>query len=55
MLFRSARAFGSMVSLQQGEMVRVPVAEAIGHLKVVRPDLLRVSALFAPQAPPTEG
>ena len=50
-----ARAFGSMVSLQQGEMVRVPVAEAIGHLKVVRPDLLRVSALFAPQAPPTEG
>lgn len=48
-------AFGSMVALQNGSIVRVPVAEGVGHLKVVEPDLLRTSALFAPQWPPTGG
>lgn len=48
-------AFGSMVALQDGAIVRVPVAEGVGHLKVVEPDLLRVSGLFAPQPPPTGG
>jgi 6-phosphofructokinase 1 len=48
-------AFGSMVALQGGDIVRVPVAEGVGHLKLVRPDLLRVSELFAPQPPPTGG
>lgn len=54
------RAFGQMVALQCGEIVRVPVADAIGHLKVVPPDLLRTRALFhpppaRPAAPLSEG
>jgi 6-phosphofructokinase 1 len=49
------RAFGSMVALQSDRIVRVPVAEGVGQLKVVEPDLLRASALFAPQWPPTGG
>ena len=32
-------AFGSMVALQAGEIVRVPLAEAVGKLKTVDPDL----------------
>jgi len=48
-------AFGSMVALQNGSIVRVPVAEGVGHLKVVEPDLLRVSSLFSPQRPATGG
>jgi 6-phosphofructokinase 1 len=48
-------AFGSMVALQDGAIVRVPVADGVGHLKVVEPDLLRVSELFAPQRPAIGG
>jgi 6-phosphofructokinase 1 len=32
-------AFGQMVALQAGEIVRVPLAEAVGTLKTVDPDL----------------
>jgi 6-phosphofructokinase 1 len=32
-------AFGQMVALQAGEIVRVPLAEAVGTLKLVDPDL----------------
>lgn len=39
-------AFGDMVALQSGEIVRVPVAEAVAHLKAVAPDLLRASGIF---------
>ncbi|WP_426572565.1 ATP-dependent 6-phosphofructokinase [Aquihabitans sp. McL0605] len=46
-------AFGSMVALQHGAIVRVPVAEGVGHLKMVEPDLLRTAALFEPQHPRT--
>ena len=41
-------ALGSMVALQAGAIVRVPVADGVGHLKMVEPDLLRTSALFQP-------
>lgn len=47
-------AFGSMVALQHGAITRVPVADAIGHLKRVEPDLLRTAAVFAPPLPPAE-
>ncbi len=43
--------FGQMVALQCGAIVRVPVSEAVGHLKTVAPDILRAGALFHPQAP----
>src|SRR5438067_6866522 len=33
-------AFGSMVALQAGDIVRVPIAEAVGTLKTVDPGLL---------------
>ncbi|MCB1039256.1 MAG: 6-phosphofructokinase, partial [Acidimicrobiales bacterium] len=46
------RGFGQMVALQQGEMRRVPVAEAVGHQKEVGDDLLRVSRLFRPPLDP---
>ena len=32
-------AFGHMVALQAGQIVRVPLAEAVGELKLVEPDL----------------
>ena len=32
-------AFGQMVALQAGEIVRVPLAEAVGELKLVDPAL----------------
>ncbi|MCU1497120.1 MAG: pyrophosphate-dependent phosphofructokinase [Acidimicrobiales bacterium] len=47
----AAQAFGSMVALQQNHIVRIPVEEAVGHLKVVDPDLLRDGALFQPPRP----
>ena len=50
----AAGAFGSMVALQHGAIVRVPVAEGVGHLKMVEPDLLRTSALFAPPVPTSD-
>ena len=40
------RHFGSMVALQAGKIVPVPVAEAVAHLKQVAPDLLRVGDIF---------
>lgn len=45
------RAFGHMVALQSGAIVRVPVADAIGHLKPVSPALLRAATMFHPPAP----
>ena len=32
-------AFGTMVALQAGQIVRVPLAEAVGELKLVDPEL----------------
>ncbi|MEZ5140313.1 MAG: 6-phosphofructokinase [Acidimicrobiales bacterium] len=48
------RAFGEMVALRHGDIVRVPVAEAVGHQKVVDPALLRVARVFAPPLPDDE-
>lgn len=45
------RAFGSMVALQADRIVRVPVAEVVGHLKHVDQELLRTSAMFHPPPP----
>jgi 6-phosphofructokinase 1 len=42
-------AFGSMVALQDGSIVRVPVTEAVGRLKPAPAELLRVANLFQPQ------
>jgi phosphofructokinase-like protein len=39
-------AFGSMVALQAGQIVRVPIDEAVGTLKLVDPDLLHGVAEF---------
>ncbi len=52
-------ALGQMVALQGGRIVRVPVIDAVGHLKHVDHELLRVASIFHPphpEAPPvTEG
>ena len=47
-------AWGQMVALQKGRIERVPVAEAIGSLKMVEPDLLRLNAMFQPRIPGDE-
>jgi 6-phosphofructokinase 1 len=39
-------AFGQMVALQAGKIVRVPLTEAVAELKTVDPDLLAVAELF---------
>ena len=39
-------AFGSMVALQAGSIVRVPLAAAVGELKLVDPDLYDVASVF---------
>ncbi|CAN5274438.1 6-phosphofructokinase [soil metagenome] len=39
-------AFGSMVALRAGEIVRVPLGEATGELKLVDPDLYEVASAF---------
>jgi len=39
-------AFGQMVALRAGEIVRVPLAEAVGSLKTVDPRLLEVAEVF---------
>ena len=39
-------AFGSMVALQAGSIVRVPLAEAVGTLKLVDPELYEVASVF---------
>jgi len=43
-------AFGDMVALQGGEIVRVPVAEAVGHQKMVDAEMLRIASVFEPPA-----
>jgi phosphofructokinase-like protein len=39
-------AFGQMVALRNAKIVRVPLAEAVGSLKTVDPDLLGVAETF---------
>ena len=39
-------AFGQMVALRAGEIVRVPLAEATGELKLVDPALYEVAEVF---------
>jgi phosphofructokinase-like protein len=39
-------AFGSMVALRAGSIVRVPLAEAVGELKLVDPELYDVARVF---------
>jgi 6-phosphofructokinase 1 len=39
-------AFGSMVALQAGSIVRIPLSEAAGRSKSVDPELYRVAGLF---------
>jgi 6-phosphofructokinase 1 len=39
-------AFGQMVALRNAKIVRVPLAEAVGSLKTVDPDLLGVAEVF---------
>jgi ATP-dependent phosphofructokinase / diphosphate-dependent phosphofructokinase len=38
--------FGQMVALQAGQIVRVPIAEAVKQLKTVDPELLEVAEVF---------
>jgi len=38
--------FGQMVALAAGKIVRVPIAEAVGTLKTVDPELLEVAEVF---------
>jgi phosphofructokinase-like protein len=40
------RAWGHMVALQAGEIVRVPLADAVGSLKLVDPALYAVAKVF---------
>jgi 6-phosphofructokinase 1 len=39
-------AFGQMVALRDGKIIHVPLAEAVGSLKTVDPDLLAVAEIF---------
>ena len=39
-------AFGTMVALRDGKIVRVPLAEAVTELKTVDPELLAIADLF---------
>jgi 6-phosphofructokinase 1 len=39
-------AWGSMVALSAGSIVRVPLAAAVGELKLVDPELYEVAAVF---------
>ena len=39
-------AFGTMVALRAGSIVRVPLAEAVGELKLVDPELYDVAQVF---------
>jgi 6-phosphofructokinase 1 len=47
-------AWGQMVALQRGHIERVPLADAVGTLKTVEPDLLRLNAMFQPRIPGDE-
>ncbi|MDP1793778.1 MAG: 6-phosphofructokinase, partial [Acidimicrobiales bacterium] len=40
-------AYGTMVALQNGQIVRVPLLEAVGELKLVDPTLLEIADLFS--------
>jgi 6-phosphofructokinase 1 len=40
-------AFGMMVALQNGDIVRVALSEAVGQLKTVDPSLLEIADLFS--------
>jgi 6-phosphofructokinase 1 len=39
-------AFGQMVALQSGSIVRVPLEAAVGELKTVDPELVDVAEVF---------
>jgi 6-phosphofructokinase 1 len=39
-------AWGTMVALQAGSIVRVPLEEAVGTLKLVDPDLYSTASVF---------
>ena len=39
-------AFGSMVALQNGDIVRVPLGVAVGTLKTVDPSIYEVAKVF---------
>jgi 6-phosphofructokinase 1 len=39
-------AFGTMVALQGGSIVRIPLSEAVGELKLVDPELYEVASVF---------
>jgi 6-phosphofructokinase 1 len=41
-----SEAWGTMVALQAGHVVRVPLAEAVGELKLVDPELYGVAQVF---------
>ncbi len=41
-----AEAWGTMVALQAGSVVRVPLSEAVGELKLVDPELYDVAQVF---------
>lgn len=41
--------WGKMVALQSGHIGRVPLAEAVGSLKMVEPDMLRLNTMFQPR------
>ncbi|MGZ4557789.1 MAG: ATP-dependent 6-phosphofructokinase [Mycobacteriaceae bacterium] len=45
------RAFGQMVALQGGAIVRVPLSEVVGHVREVPADIRRVVRIFDPRAP----
>lgn len=40
-------AYGMMVGLQNGDIVRAPLADAVGVLKTVDPSLLEIADLFS--------
>jgi phosphofructokinase-like protein len=40
-------AFGQMVALRAGKIVRVPIAEAVAELKTVDPELLEIADVFS--------
>ncbi|MBX3313650.1 MAG: ATP-dependent 6-phosphofructokinase [Actinobacteria bacterium] len=48
-------ALGQMVALQRDRIVRVPVADAVGHLKTVDREMLRTGALFSSPDPGGRG
>jgi 6-phosphofructokinase 1 len=46
--------WGQMVALQNGAIGRVAIADAVGTLKVVEPELLRLNRMFQPRIPGDE-